>query len=85
MAELFLEIVELENGEVVLREMESDDVPVMRVSFSDDMKKRLQDQHLDVAKVMLSAGIHMAAEMQNKAAEAQELQNAEDEKPPVLH
>ncbi len=85
MAELFLEIVELENGEIVLREMESDDVPVMRVSFSEDMKKRLQDQHLDVAKVMLSAGIHMAAEMQNKAAEAEAAQVAEDEAPPVLH
>lgn len=85
MAELFLEIVELESGEIVLREMESDDVPVMKVSFSDDMKKRLQDQHLDVAKVMLSAGIHMAAEMQNKTAEAEALQKAEDEKPPVLH
>ncbi len=85
MAELFLEIVELESGEIVLREMESDDVPVMKVSFSDEMKKRLQDRYLDVAKVMLSAGIHMAAEMQNKAAEAEALRKTEDEKPPVLH
>lgn len=60
--EMVLEIVELENGELAIRSAESDSEPMIKVNFSDDLRDKLSDQYLDVARVMLTAGIQMVAE-----------------------
>ena len=59
---MVLEIVELEDGELAIRSAESDSEPMIKVNFSDDLRDKLSDQYLDVARVMLTAGIQMVAE-----------------------
>lgn len=71
MPDMFLEIVELDDGEIALRKADSDDEPIMRVNFSDHILEQLHDQHIDVAKVMLTAGIHMISDLNQKSEEDQ--------------
>lgn len=90
MPDMFLEIVELDDGEIALRKADSDDEPIMRVNFSDHILEQLQDQHIDVAKVMLTAGIHMISDMNQKSEDDLSLTTEEgvdkdDTEPKVIH
>lgn len=79
MSDMFLEIIELENGQIALRRADSDDEPIMRICFSDDVRAQLDDECIDVAKVMLTAGIHMISDLNVKAASAAEASDSESE------
>lgn len=79
MSDMFLEIIELENGQIALRRADSDDEPIMRICFSDDVRAQLDDECIDVAKVMLTAGIHMISDLNVKAAGAAEALDSESE------
>lgn len=68
MSNMFLEIIELDDGQIALRRADSNDEPIMRISFSDDVREQLDDECIDVAKVMLTAGIHMISDMSANAA-----------------
>ncbi len=62
-SEMVLEIVELEEGGLAIRNPDSQSSePMIKVNFSDEIKEKLNDQYLDVAKVMLTAGIQMMAD-----------------------
>jgi hypothetical protein len=74
----FLEIVELEDGRIVLRRGD-DEGELVTLEFSEEARAFLQGQHLEVAKVMLNAGLQMAGQL----AEG-DLRGIEDE-PRVLH
>ncbi|MEH6577886.1 MAG: hypothetical protein V7731_12485 [Amphritea sp.] len=67
MPDMFLEIIEMEDGDVALRRADSNEEPIMRISFSADVKQQLQEQCVDVAKVMLTTGIHMLSDINAKA------------------
>lgn len=60
--ETVLEIVELEEGGLAIRDVDSDEEPMIKVNFSAELKDQLSDQYLEVARVMLTAGIQMVAE-----------------------
>ncbi|EAR61722.1 hypothetical protein [Neptuniibacter caesariensis] len=60
--ELVLEIVELEDGELAIRDADSGSEPIMKINFSEEIREKLNDQCLEVARVMLTAGIQMVAE-----------------------
>ena len=79
MSDMFLEIIELENGQIALRRADSDDEPIMRICFSDDVRAQLDDECIDVAKVMLTAGIHMISDLNVKAASTAEASDSESE------
>ncbi|BBB26419.1 hypothetical protein [Amphritea japonica] len=79
MSDMFLEIIELENGQIALRRADSDDEPIMRICFSDDVRAQLDDECIDVAKVMLTAGIHMISDLNVKAAGAADALDSEPE------
>ncbi|WP_432473884.1 hypothetical protein [Amphritea sp. HPY] len=89
MPDMFLEIVELDDGEIALRKADSDDEPIMRVNFSDHILEQLHEQHIDVAKVMLTAGIHMISDINQKSEEGQasdgSSDNTDDLRPKVIH
>jgi len=90
MADMFLEIVELDDGDIALRRADSEDEPIMRISFSEHTLSQLQDQHIDVAKVMLTAGIHMISDINQKASEEDLPFDAdeavsEEKQPRVIH
>ncbi|MDD7805781.1 MAG: hypothetical protein PUP46_09545 [Endozoicomonas sp. (ex Botrylloides leachii)] len=54
----FLEIVELPNGEIVLRRGDEEGEPLLTLYFSEEAKSYLQGNHLDIAKIMFDAGLH---------------------------
>jgi len=57
----FLEIVELEGGEVVLRRADDEGEPLVSITFSEESKSFIDDAKLEVAKIMIQAGIQAAA------------------------
>lgn len=80
--ELVLEIVELENGELAIRDAEAGSEPIIKVNFSDEIREKLSDQYLDVARVMLTAGIQMVAE---SGLDLSEGETEEPEPEPTIH
>ncbi|WP_292955106.1 MULTISPECIES: hypothetical protein [unclassified Neptuniibacter] len=79
-SEMVLEIIELENGELAIRNADSDDEPMIKVNFSEELRDKLSGEYLDVARVMLTAGIQMVAET------GLELNEKEEPEPePTIH
>ena len=76
-----LEIVDLGDGEIVLqRADEEDGEPLVSIQFSEETSAYLMDNNLEVAKVMIQAGIQAAAklaEMANMEADTSESQASE--------
>lgn len=80
--ETVLEIVELEEGGMAIRMADSDEEPMIKVEFSELLKDKLDGQYIDVARLMLTAGIQMVAESGlDLAAPEQE----EEEPAPTIH
>mgnify|MGYP001817944325 CR=1 FL=1 len=57
-----LEIVDCGDGEIVLQRPEEDSEPVVSIRFSDEARRYLMDNGLEVARAMIQAGIQAAAE-----------------------
>ena len=73
MSSPFLEIVELANGKVALRRSDEEGEPLLVIEFSDDAREYLQGNYIEVAKVMISAGMQMAGQMMDDEDEDGEL------------
>lgn len=71
-----LELIELENGDVVLRRAESDEKPIVSISFSSESNDNMQDLKMHVARSMVDAAI-------STYQSAMQIQL--DESSPVLH
>jgi hypothetical protein len=65
-ATALLEIVDLGEGEIVLQRAEDDSEPLLRIQFSDEARDYLMDNGLEVAKVMIQAGMQAAASINEK-------------------
>jgi len=78
-----LEIVDLGDGEVVLQRVEGDSEPLVSIQFSDEANAYLMGNNLEIAKVMIQAGIEAAAQL----AEVNnvEVETAEMSEPRTLH
>ena len=63
MSTSLLEIVDLGDGEVVLQRVEGDSEPLVSIQFSDEANAYLMGNNLEIAKVMIQAGIEAAAKM----------------------
>ncbi|MFT7109347.1 MAG: hypothetical protein ACI843_001007 [Psychrobacter glaciei] len=66
------EIVELSDGDVALKR--SDDQadegePLVRITFSGDAKTSFPEQHLEIAKAMIEAGVRKVGELSGVAVE----------------
>jgi len=59
----YLEIVEMEDGEIVLQRADDDSEPLVRIYFSDESRDYMMDKSLDVARVMIQAGMQAVAEL----------------------
>jgi hypothetical protein len=64
-----LEIMELANGEFVLRRAGDAGEPLVKIRFSDESRRFLADGRLEVARVMFQAGIQAAAALAGGEAE----------------
>jgi hypothetical protein len=81
MKDSLLEIVVLESGEIVVRRAKEQDEPLLTLSFSSELARKLGDERLSIAKIMLSAGVQLVAEAGARQREAE----AEVLRPPVVH
>lgn len=63
MSTSLLEIVDLGDGEVVLQRVEGDSEPLVSIQFSDEANEYLVGNNLEIAKVMIQAGIEAAARL----------------------
>ena len=61
MSTSLLEIVDLGNGEIVLQRSDDSAEPLVTIKFSDESQTYLLENGLEVAKVMIQAGIQAAA------------------------
>ena len=57
------EIVVLPNGDVALQRANDKDEPLIRITFSADVQEFLEEAKIDVAKVMIDAGIELFEQM----------------------
>ncbi len=85
MSTSYLEIIQLPTGEIVLQKANSleDDEPLVNIRFSEKSKAYLGDAGLDIAKIMIQAGIQAVAEF----ADQKSVDNTDTsvQSPPVLH
>lgn len=81
MSNSYYEIVELADGEIALQRIDGDGEPLVRVSFSDEVKFYLQEQYVDVAKAMINTGIKIVGNMQGD----DELEEEADSSNRTLH
>ena len=63
MSTSLLEILDLGDGEVVLQRADDDSEPLVSIQFSEEASNYLMENNLEVAKVMIQAGIQAAAKM----------------------
>lgn len=64
MSTALLEIVDLGDGEVVLQRADDDESePLVSIQFSEEASAYLMENNLEVAKAMIQAGIHTAAQL----------------------
>ncbi|MFP8965427.1 hypothetical protein ACKC9G_02430 [Pokkaliibacter sp. CJK22405] len=77
-----LEIVELESGELLLQiQEESEALPLIRLNITSEMKEFMGDDYAEMAREMLTAGVHAITE---RLAEKEE-KAREEERPKILH
>lgn len=74
----FFEIVELSNGDIALRRAdEQDGDALVRIHFSDDAKASLNAHHIDVARVMLEAGVRKVGELSGMDVDEEDFETPE--------
>ena len=61
------EIVELNAGEIALQKADSEEI-LLTVKLSETLKQTMPDQYIEVAKVMLSAGMQVVSELSEQEA-----------------
>jgi hypothetical protein len=74
-----LEILELANGEVILKQADQEGEPLVSIVFSEDSRGLIGDACLEVAKAMIKAGIEEAAAIADEKgiAKAQIIESVE--------
>ena len=87
MKDTYLEIVELDNGDIVLRpasDEDEDKQPLATLKISDDTKAFLKDRYFELAKCMFHAGIDY---VYSEDFDSSENLDAHDEEfmPRILH
>ena len=88
MKESYLEIVELDNGDIVLRPASEDGeetMPLATLQISDDARSSLKDRYFELAKCMFHAGIDFVYSEETYFDEDSEYFDGEDFRPKILH
>ncbi|WP_394179369.1 hypothetical protein [Marinomonas posidonica] len=87
MKESYLEIVELENGDIVLRpanDSGEEAEPLATLKISDTTRSYLQDRYFELAKCMFHAGIDFVYSDESMADEGLDYMD-DDFRPKILH
>jgi hypothetical protein len=78
-----LEIVELANGDFVLQRASGEGEPLVNIHFSDESKAYIADVGIEVARVMIQAGIQAVAYLNEDQSHNTEESNPEPKR--MLH
>ena len=70
MSSPFLEIVQLADGEIVLKRSDEEGDPLVEIRFSEESKDYIGDAGIDIAKAMIQAGIQAATHLNEARLEA---------------
>jgi len=76
MTEQRIELIQLENGDLVLRPAESSDQALMTLSFSERLSDSLEGLELTIANAMVQAGIECFQDIQASKVEQASAANA---------
>ena len=86
MSTSLLEIVDLGDGEIVLQRADDDSEPLVSIQFSEEASAYLMENNLEVAKVMIQAGIQAAAKMaEMSSVEMESSESSEKAEQRTLH
>ena len=86
MSAALLGIVDLGDGEVVLQRADDDSEPLVSIQFSEEASAYLMENNLEVAKVMIQAGIQAVAKMaEMSGVEMESSESAEKAERRTLH
>ena len=86
MSTSLLEIVDLGDGEVVLQRADDDSEPLVSIQFWEESSAYLMENNLEVAKVMIQAGIQAAAKIAAMSGvEMESAESAETSESRTLH
>lgn len=69
MSSPLLEIVELEDGEYVLRRADEENAPLLSIRFSPESVEHLNEGRLEIVKAMIEAGMDAAGDLAEQKAE----------------
>lgn len=83
MPSAFLEIVQLASGEIVLRNSDGEGEPLVNIRFSEAAKDYIGNSDVDIAKVMIQAGIQAAAHINEARVADSDTPRDNDEQ--ILH
>lgn len=79
-----LEIVDLGDGEIVLRRAEDEGDALVTIRFSEESRMYIADQGMEVAKAMIQAGIQAAAQLADQGEVEMEIETVRGA-PPTVH
>lgn len=72
-----LEIIELPDGEIALKRVDDDSLPLVKIIFSEESEIMLDTMKMEIARVMIEAGMQAFAEIN--------AMKTEEEDPTLLH
>ncbi|ARN75677.1 hypothetical protein [Oceanicoccus sagamiensis] len=75
MSSPFLEIVQLADGQIVLKRSDEESAPLVEIRFSEESKDYIGDAGIDIAKAMIQAGIQAAAHINEANITQDELED----------
>lgn len=78
-----LEIIDLGDGEIILKRPEDEGEPLVSIRFSDESRMYIMDQGMEVAKAMIQAGIQAAARLAEQAEVEMEVEAVRSSSPTV--
>jgi len=82
MASVF-EIVELSDGDIALKRSDGEGEPLVRITFSGAAKESFPEQHLEIAKAMIEAGVRKVGEL--SGVEVEDTSHIADVEHRVIH
>lgn len=72
MSEAIIELVQLENGDIALRNSDDPDQPLVTISISKQVQNLLPGDKIDIANAMIEAGIERYQEIQFQRMEEEQ-------------
>ena len=73
MTSSFLEIIQLATGEIILRRAGEEGEPLVTIRFSEESMSHIGESDLDIAKVMIQAGMQATAHIAEEKAAGENL------------